>query len=148
MNNQIICETAGFLRRVLALIYDTLVIVGIILFLSLLLVLIHGGPGEPRSLINFIQILIIVLSGPLFYSYFWLYNNGQTLGMQSWRIKLVSSNGQALILKQVLCRCLFSLISALALGLGYLWILVNKDNLSWADMISNTKIVRVKIQKD
>ena len=39
-------QAAGFLRRVLALIYDSLVIVGIVLFLTLVLVLFNGGYAE------------------------------------------------------------------------------------------------------
>ena len=91
-------ETAGFLRRIFALIYDSLAVLGIIFSLSLFLVWSNSGSGEPGSLISYIQILIILISGPLFYSYFWIKNNGQTLGMQAWKIKLVSTKESPLTL--------------------------------------------------
>ena len=138
-------ETAGLLRRIFALIYDSLAVLGIIFSLSLVLVWSNSGSGEPGSLISYIQILIILISGPLFYSYFWIKNNGQTLGMQAWKIKLVSTKESPLTLKQALTRCLVSALSALCLGFGYLWILFNKERLSWADMVTHTKIVKVKI---
>jgi len=141
-------ETAGLVRRILALIYDSLAVLGIILSLSLFLVWSNGGPGESGSLVVFIQIIIIVFSGPIFYSYFWINNRGQTLGMQAWKIRLVSSKDLPLTLTQSLARCFFSVLSAIFLGLGYLWILVNKEKLSWSDLATNTKIVKVNLNKD
>ena len=138
-------ETAGFLRRIFALIYDSLAVLGIIFSLSLFLVWSNSGSGEPGSLISYIQILIILISGPLFYSYFWIKNNGQTLGMQAWKIKLVSTKESPFTLNQALTRCLVSALSAFCLGFGYLWILFNKERLSWADMVTHTKIVKLEI---
>lgn len=136
-------ETVGLTRRILALLYDSLIVVGIALSLSLVLVWLNGGAGPPGSFVSYLQIAIIIFIGPFFYSYFWIKNNGQTLGMQAWKIKLISSNNLPLTLRQVLLRCLLSTLSALLLGLGYLWILVNKENLSWADILTNTKVVRI-----
>ena len=132
-------ETAGFIKRICALIYDSLVVIGIILSLTLALVWLNSGPGESGSLISYIQLSIIIFSGPLFYSYFWIKNQGQTLGMQVWKIKLVTAENKNITLKDSIRRCFFSII----LFPGYLWILVSKDKLSWADILSNTKIVNL-----
>ena len=132
-------ETAGFIKRICALIYDSLVVIGIILSLTLALVWLNSGPGESGSLISYIQLSIIIFSGPLFYSYFWIKNQGQTLGMQAWRIKLVTAENKNITLKDSIKRCFFSII----LFPGYLWILIGKDKLSWADILSNTKIVNL-----
>ena len=136
-------QSAGFLRRILALIYDSLVVVGIILFLTLLLVILNGGYADPSSLISLVQIFITICSGPIFYSYFWLANNGQTIGMQAWKMRLISSDNSKLKIKQVLFRCLVSTLSFVCLGLGYFWILFNKNNISWSDIVTKTKIVRI-----
>jgi len=85
--------------------------------------------------------LITVLSGPIFYSYFWLANKGQTLGMQAWKIRLISD--ERLTIRVCLLRCAFSTFSFLFFGLGYLYILFNKDNKSLADIITKTKIIKV-----
>ena len=132
-------ETAGFIKRICALIYDSLVVIGIILSLTLALVWLNNGPGESGSLVSYIQLSIIIFSGPLFYSYFWIKNQGQTLGMQAWRIKLVTAENKNITLKDSIKRCFFSII----LFPGYLWILIGKDKLSWADILSNTKIVNL-----
>ena len=134
---------AGFFRRVFSLIYDSLAITGIILSLSLLLVLLNGGYAKENSIAGLIQLLIIGLSGPCFYTYFWMVNEGQTLGMQAWKIKLISQKKNLSILICLL-RCFVSLFSFLILGIGYFLILFNKDNRSLSDLITDTQVIDLK----
>jgi uncharacterized RDD family membrane protein YckC len=134
-------ENAGFFIRIFSLVYDSLAILGIIFSLTLLLVMINGGTPVAGEIADFIQLLITVLSGPVFYSYFWLANNGQTLGMQAWKIKLISE--EKLSLRICLLRCAFSTFSFLFFGLGYLYILLNKEKKSLSDVATNTRICKV-----
>ena len=108
-------ENSGFFRRVFSLLYDSFAVLGIMLSLTLLLVLLNGGAPEKGSIADLIQLLITVLSGPIFYSYFWLVNDGQTLGMQAWKIRLISN--KRLTLRICLLRCAFSTFSFLLFGL-------------------------------
>ena len=136
-------KDAGFFKRVFSLIYDSLVVIGIMLSLSLLLVLINGGSTEENKFASLIQFLIITFSGPCFYTYFWLTNNGQTLGMQAWKIQLISNNN-GLSVKDCLYRCFISVISFLIFGIGYFLILFRKDNKSLADLLTKTQIIDLK----
>ena len=136
-------KDAGFFKRVFSLIYDSLVVIGIMLSLSLLLVLINGGSTEENKFASLIQFLIISFSGPCFYTYFWLSNNGQTLGMQAWKIQLISNNN-GLSVKDCLYRCFISVISFLIFGIGYFLILFRKDNKSLADLLTKTQIIDLK----
>ena len=92
-----------------------------------------------NAFIDYGALHLMKQSNPLFYSYFWIKNQGQTLGMQAWRIKLVTAENKNITLKDSIKRCFFSII----LFPGYLWILIDKDKLSWADILSNTKIVNL-----
>ena len=136
-------KDAGFFKRVFSLIYDSLAVIGIMLSLSLLLVLINGGSTEENKFASIIQFLIITFSGPCFYTYFWLSNNGQTLGMQAWKIQLISNNN-GLSVKDCLYRCFISVISFLIFGIGYFLILFRKDNKSLADLLTKTQIIDLK----
>lgn len=136
-------KDAGFFKRVFSLIYDSLAVIGIMLSLSLLLVLINGGSTEENKFASLIQFLIITFSGPCFYTYFWLANNGQTLGMQAWKIQLISNNN-GLSVKDCLYRCFISVISFLIFGIGYFLILFRKDNKSLADLLTKTQIIDLK----
>jgi len=138
---------AGFFKRIFSLIYDTLAVIAIILSLSSLLLLINGPIDwdnfDKNSLASWIQFLIFVFSGPCFYTYFWLANNGQTLGMQAWRIQLIREKGD-LSIAVCLFRCFISVISVLILGMGYFLIFLNKENKSLSDLITNTQIIDLK----
>ena len=134
-------ENAGFFKRIFSLVYDSLAILGIIFSLTLLLVIFNGGTPVAGEVADFIQLLITVLSGPIFYSYFWLVNDGQTLGMQAWKIKLISE--ERLSLRICLLRCAFSTFSFLFFGLGYLYILLNKEKKSLSDVEKKTRICKV-----
>ena len=136
-------QPAGFLKRILALVYDSLLIGAIVLVLSLLLVFVNSGYPESGSFVSFIQFFILVFAGPIFYSYFWIANKGQTTGMQAWKIRLISINETKLNAKQTFIRCLISVISFLFFGIGYFWILYDKNNLSWSDIVTKTKIVKI-----
>ena len=46
-------QPAGFLKRILALVYDSLLIAAIVLVLSLLLVFVNGGYPESGSFVSF-----------------------------------------------------------------------------------------------
>jgi uncharacterized RDD family membrane protein YckC len=84
----------------------------------------------------------LAVTGPIFYSYFWIVNKGQTTGMQAWKIKLVTMDETELNIKKTMLRCLISTISFAFIGLGYLWILYDKENLSWSDILTKTKVIK------
>ena len=67
-------EPAGFFRRIFALMYDTLFVMAIVISLSLLLNVVNGGYLEPGTVLSKLQLTMSILSGPLFYCYFWMKN--------------------------------------------------------------------------
>ena len=136
-------ENAGFFRRIFSLIYDSFAVLGIILSFTLLLVLVNGEAPRSGGFADFLQLCITLLSGPVFYSYFWIANKGQTLGMQAWKIQLIS-NKNGLSVKDCLYRCFISVISFLIFGIGYFLILFRKDNKSLADLLTKTQIIDLK----
>ncbi|MFL2698105.1 MAG: RDD family protein [Gammaproteobacteria bacterium] len=138
-------NNAGFFKRIFSLLYDTFLVLGIILVFSFILVYLNDGYEKLGNLGKLIQLIIILVSGPSFYIYFWLKNEGQTTGMQSWKIQLISIDNKPLKLKQLLIRCIASFISAIFFGLGYIAIIFSKDNCSWADKISRTRVVNKEV---
>jgi uncharacterized RDD family membrane protein YckC len=90
--------------------------------------------------------LVALLTGMAFFSWFWL-KNGQTLGMQAWRIKLRRYDGTAPKAGQVLVRAIAAAVSAACLGLGYLWCLVDRKGRYWHDHVSRTELVLMPSRK-
>ncbi len=137
----------GLLRRLAAILYDTLLVFGLLLLATMVVTLpvgILAGEAASQALPgNLLFRLWLALVPPAFFLLFWL-KGGQTLGMRSWRLRVVRSDGAALTLSDALKRLLGALLSWLPLGLGYLWILVDRDRLAWHDRLSGTRLVLLK----
>ena len=128
------------------MLYDTLLVLPIIMFnvaialgLQGALLSASGGSAEGVALPPLAVQGLALLTVIGFFSIFWL-KSGQTLGMQAWRIKLVRCDGGNISLKDCVVRCLGALLSALCLGLGYLWCLFDSEKRSWHDRLSNTEL--------
>ncbi|VUT24830.1 MAG: RDD family protein [Candidatus Methanolliviera sp. GoM_asphalt] len=121
-----IIEKAGVGRRFVSYLIDAiiLVIVGAVL----------GLTGE---------IVGSVMSTAISVAYFtYLFGRGQTLGMMAMKIKLTRTDGTYPIgYTRGLLRYVGTIISALVIGIGYLWIVIDKDNQGWHDKIADTYVV-------
>jgi len=129
----------GLWRRLAAIFYDSWLVAG--LWLLGVTVDTFVGAGSEGS--HLMLQLYAILSPMVFFSWFWMHG-GQTLGMRAWRMKLLSGAGTEVTLRQSLARCFAAMLSMLTLGLGYLWILFDRDGLAWHDRISNTRLVMVR----
>ena len=68
---------------------------------------------------------------------------GQTIGMRAWRIRIVAAEGDALPWPRALLRFAVALLSLGALGLGFLWCLVDRERRAWHDIAARTACIRV-----
>ena len=83
---------------------------------------------------------VVLFTTGLFYSYFWV-RNQQTLGMQTWHIKIERMDGSLPRWRDALMRYLWSMACFFPMGLGYWWQLFDRDNLTLHDRLSRTRIV-------
>ncbi len=76
---------------------------------------------------------------------YWIYffGNGQTPGMLALKIKLCRTDGTYPIgYKWGFFRVVGMYLSTLILDLGYIWILVDKNNQGWHDKVADTYVVK------
>ena len=140
-NNEEVLPAPGILRRLAAMVYDTFLVVPLIMAgvgTALGIKSMLGSAGDDILPPMVVQ-AIAILSCIGFFAVFWL-KNGQTLGMQAWRIKLVPSAGNSLTFGRTVTRCGSALLSAACFGLGYLWCIVDKRGRTWHDMLSGTEL--------
>ena len=95
-------------------------------------------PLVPAHLAPFVTLPALWLLSALFYGWFWRHG-GQTLGMKTWQLRLVTSDDRPLGSKDVLVRAAVGTLSLLAGGLGFFWVIVNGR--TWHDMASRTRVV-------
>ena len=133
--------TAGFWRRILALFYDGLLLIGLILGFLLIITFLFDKSFETPLERLFLQISYVFI-GFFFFTYFWKVNNGQTLGMQVWKIKIVGDSNKDPTVKNLLKRCFFGFLFNIFFGVNYFYMFLNKEKKSLNDIWSNTKVVR------
>ena len=135
------------LRRLGAMAYDTLLLLAILMMLSYPYVWLTSG-AKPGLVVKTLYQLYLIAICFLFYGGFWV-RGGQTLGMRTWRIKLVRQDGGPITWTIALKRFVSALLSLLCLGLGFLWVLYDRDKLAWHDRLSGTRLMLLpKAQKN
>jgi uncharacterized RDD family membrane protein YckC len=136
---------AGLARRLAAMLYDALLLLAIFMIVTALFLPLTGGEAiTPRTNPVLEYLYRAVLAGivVVFYGAFWT-RGGQTLGMASWRLKVEREDGARLTWVDTVKRLGAAVLSWLPLGLGYLWILVDRDRRAWHDRLSRTRVVVV-----
>jgi uncharacterized RDD family membrane protein YckC len=132
-------QNTGLIRRLAAIIYDSLLI-GALLFLATTPFIAVRG-GEPVEIgDNLVYRLVLVLVVYVFFVGFWT-RSGRTLGMQSWGLQLETQDGGRPTLATNSVRFFAAILSWVPAGLGFLWQLWDKDKLTWHDRISGTHVV-------
>jgi uncharacterized RDD family membrane protein YckC len=96
-------------------------------------------PEQGIGLILF-QLLLFEVIPLIFFTGFWS-RGGQTLGMRAWRLKRVRADGSAVTWGDAFKRHLAAILSWLVVGLGFFWMLVDPDKLTWHDRLSKTRPV-------
>jgi len=74
----------------------------------------------------------------VYFIYYWT-KHSRTLGMKAWKIKAVSSNQLTITWLQSTIRFFSALF-----GLGYFWMIVDKDSLPLQDRLSKTRLIKVE----
>lgn len=139
----------GFGRRFVALLIDViiLVIVGTLLIGSLILASASGlqGPSEEELMgLNLIANLVMTIINWLYFVGF-LAAKGATPGKMVLGIKIVTIDGAPVSLGRAALREIIGkIISAILLGLGYLWVIRDKKKQGWHDKIAGTVVVYSK----
>jgi uncharacterized RDD family membrane protein YckC len=153
--NSIEYSTPGLLRRCAAMVYDSLLIMAIsILYAAIMTginIAIKGAPatGERITWGAFGMVVFIgwILTIGWFFCYFW-HKSGQTLGMKTWRMKIVTSeNLNCPSYTQCIIRFCCAPISLCVLGAGYWLMYANTERQTLHDKISKTRTLLLSKEK-
>lgn len=145
--NKIEYSTPSLPRRFAAMVYDTLLLMAISILYGAVMtginVAIKGIPetGERVSWGIFGIVVFIgwIFTIGLFFCYFW-HKSGQTLGMKTWRMKIVNSdNLNCPNYSHCIIRFLLAPLSLCLLGAGYWWMYTNAERQTLHDKISKTR---------
>ncbi len=141
--------TARLWRRLAAVLYDGLLLVAInALVAALVITLLTPHEAAHAHTLVILPALMryglvlpaVLLTSGLFFAYFWV-RSQQTLGMQTWHIRLERWDLQRIGWRDACARYLWALACLFPAGLGYWWALLDRRGLSLHDRLSRTRIV-------
>lgn len=143
---------AGLARRLGAAAYDSILCLALLMVATALYKagqMVWYGETQLRALSQtgamdhdpVLSVLLASLSFA-FFACFWTHA-GQTLGMQVWGIRVQNADGSSVGLGQALLRFVLALASWLCLGLGWWWMLIDRQKRTWHDLGSRSSVVRV-----
>ena len=126
------------LRRLASIVYDLLAVSAVLLIATVPVVLLAQEKLHTQSGRYLFQAYLLVVMF-LFFGWFWVHG-GQTLGLRAWRLRLTNIQGGSVSWKQAALRFCTALLSWLPVGLGYWWILIDRDGCAWHDRLSATRL--------
>lgn len=125
----------GFFRRLCAIFYDTFLLVALLFIFTAIALPFNDGEAITRSPLYLGYLISICF---LFFGWFWTHG-GQTLGLRAWKLQILTTSGQPLSWRNAFFRFIWATLSWGLFGLGFLWILFDKEKKSLHDRLSGTQ---------
>jgi uncharacterized RDD family membrane protein YckC len=128
----------GVARRLASGLYDLLLVVALVLIATFPFLAVFGDSthGWRRSAL---QLWILLVACGYFVG-FWSHG-GQTLPMKTWRIRLVNDDGSRVTLWRGVHRFVLAVLGTLAIGLGFIWAMWDRDRQFLHDRLAGTALV-------
>lgn len=140
-------------KRLISILYDQLLVIAIFMLFGIVVNILttfifNGGNAitedHPYYLLNRILLLLtFFISSFSFYCWFWTHG-GQTLGMKTWKLLLLTEDGTTISMKQATKRYFGALLSWSLFGLGFLWSLFDDKKRCWHDFFSDSYLVQIE----
>lgn len=130
------------LRRLASAGYDLLILIALWILATGALMPFTGGAIDPPLPWNIPFDLYILGVSFAYLGGFWIHG-GQTLGMKAWKFEVVEADGSPLTWTGAAKRFGLGFVSWLFLGAGWIWLLFDRDALTFHDRFSNTRIRRI-----
>jgi uncharacterized RDD family membrane protein YckC len=126
-------------RRAACALYESLILAALVLVATFPF-LAFAGDSTTGLRRHLLQAWVVFVVGAYLVG-FWT-RGGQTLAMKTWRIRLQAAGGGPVGVGRGVRRYLLALAGAAALGLGFLWALLDRDGQFLHDRLAGTRLVR------
>lgn len=130
--------TPSLIKLGVCLLYELLTLIAIVFVSAGIFLWLFGDATHgPKRLL--LQLFLWAVVGA-YLVWCWL-KSGQTLAMQAWKIKLLDRHNQLLSLKFAVLRYMLASLSLMLFGVGFLWVIVDKDRLFLHDRLLQCQLV-------
>jgi len=119
--------------------YDTVAVIALLMVVTA--ATLFTPLGRQTAFRDPLPTILLFITWFLYLGWCWR-KGGLTLGMRAWRVRLVFKGGEVPGWSLCLLRFLVSLVSAAALGMGFIWCLFNNERRSWHDLATASILIR------
>jgi len=130
----------SFWRRFVSLLYEFIILLAVIFIASFIFHLVFRKT-DTFYFIPVYQFYLLIVMG-CYFIWFWTHG-GQTLAMQTWKMRVVTMDGTKLDKRKAITRYLLAVIGILFFGIGILWSLIDRDHQYLHDRLAGTLIIKV-----
>lgn len=129
--------TPGLGRRLASAVYESLILAALLLIATFPFLAVFGDAtqGWRRGAL---QVWVLLVCGAYFV-WFWT-RGGQTLPMKTWNLRVVREDGAGLNAARAAHRYFLAVLGTFALGITFLWALVDRDRQFLHDRLAGTAI--------
>lgn len=126
-------------RRLAAMLYESLLLLGV-LSVTFMVPHLMLGIVAKVSAPGWLLLLHVALVLGAYFLWYWSHG-GQTLAMQTWKLKISTADGRAPAQRLLLLRFVLAWPSLLFYGAGLIWALFDRDRQFLHDRLAGTRIV-------
>lgn len=128
----------GLGRRLASAVYELLLLAALVMIATFPFLAVFGDAthGWRRHVL---QLWVLLVCGGYF-AWFWT-RGGQTLPMKTWNLRVVRDDGCPMDLFHAVHRYVLAVLGLFALGLGFLWALVDRDKQFLHDRLAGTAVI-------
>lgn len=120
------------------MLYESMLLLAILGVATLLFIWLFGDATHSPKRYFFQAYLWMVMGA--YFVWCWV-KSGQTLAMQTWRIRVVNPVGQSISINQA---CKRYILASLFFGATFLWALFDREGLFLHDRLTGTRLILVK----
>ena len=134
-------QAPSLARRLACALYESLILAALVLVATFPF-LAFAGDSTSGLRRHVLQAWVVLVVGA-YLVWFWT-RGGQTLAMKTWRIRVEAADGGPVRFGQAVRRYLFAWAGAAALGIGFLWALLDRDGQFLHDRLARTRLVEAR----
>lgn len=132
-------ELPGLRRRIASMAYESLLLLGV-LSVSFMLPHLVLGMAFNIALPGWVLLSHVFIVLGAYFVWYW-HHGGQTLAMQTWKIRLSTPSGVEPSLARLALRYVLAWPSLVYLGAGLFWALFDRDRQFLHDRLAGTRLV-------
>jgi uncharacterized RDD family membrane protein YckC len=136
-----ILETARWWKRLLAIVYDALIVAGLLMVAGFVVLVFNGAKAVPAHTLWF-QLYLLAIVWAYFVLSWW--RAGKTVAARAWKLEVRDLQGAFPTLPRATLRALLALPSIGLAGIGLIWCLFDPEGQSAHDRLSGTQLLQEK----